>query len=72
MKKSTAWLGTLIALLSMSILYNYAVDKDIWGLILLSCFGLVVYSIALIILIIDYFQVRKKVKPKKEYYKKTK
>ncbi len=58
MKKSMAWIGT-IAFLVISMLFIYlgiTIDK-LW-LIILSSLIAVVYTIAIIILIVDYFQCK--------------
>jgi uncharacterized membrane protein YeiB len=58
MKKSLAWAGTILMLITslVSLIISSDSDKTIW--IIISWVLLFLYSIALLILIIDYFQTR--------------
>ena len=58
MKKSLAWAGTILMLITslVSLILSLDTDKKIWRI--LSLAGLVIYLMALIILILDYFQTR--------------
>jgi len=58
MKKLTAWLGTIFMFITSitSLILSLDSDKTIWTII--SWVLLFIYSIALVILIIDYFQTR--------------
>lgn len=58
MKKSLAWAGTILMFLSSltSLILSLDSDKIIWTIV--SWILLFIYSIALVILIIDYFQTR--------------
>jgi len=58
MKKSLAWAGTILMLVSslISLILSYDSNKTIWTII--SWIFLFIYSIAIAILIIDYFQTR--------------
>jgi uncharacterized membrane protein YeiB len=58
MKKSLAWAGTILMLITslVSLIISSDSDKTIW--IIIAWVLLFLYSIALLILIIDYFQTR--------------
>jgi len=58
MKKSLAWAGTILMFISslVSLILSFNSGNLIWYLV--SGIFLFVYSIALMILIVDYFQTR--------------
>lgn len=58
MKKRTAWIGTIISLLLSSLFLYIGISTSKLWLIILSSTLEFIYIIALIILIIDYFQTR--------------